>query len=143
MGAIIEGPVAPARASQWTATSTPSPSSSEIGAKEILVVETELMEAVYPRLRRLARKHMAGEPRDHTLQATALVHEAYEKLVEQRHKSWENRLHFFAAASELMRRIVVDHARRGKAEKRGGGRPHLTFDDASILMVCRPSLALR
>ena len=96
--------------------------------------ENELMEVVYPKLRRLARKHMAGERRDHTLQATALVNEAYEKLVEQRAKSWENRLHFFAAASELMRRIPVDHARRRKAEKRGGGRPHLTFDDASILL---------
>ena len=96
--------------------------------------ETDLMEAVYPRLRRLARKHMAGERTDHSLQATALVHEAYEKLVDQRHKSWQNRLHFFAAASELMRRILVDHARRRKAEKRGGGRPHLTFDDASILL---------
>ena len=69
------------------------------------------MEAVYPKLRRLARYYMAREPRDHTLQATALVHEAYEKLVEQRDKSWRNRLHFFAAASEPMRRILVDHAR--------------------------------
>ncbi len=96
--------------------------------------ESMLMEAVYPKLRRLARYYMAREPRDHTLQATALVHEAYEKLVEQRDKSWRNRLHFFAAASEPMRRILVDHARRRKAEKRGGGRPHFTFDDASILL---------
>ena len=96
--------------------------------------ESMLLEAIYPKLRRLAGTYMARERRDHTLQATALVHEAYEKLVEQRDKSWRNRLHFFAAASELMRRILVDHARRRKAEKRGGGRPHLTFDDGSILL---------
>ena len=100
------------------------------------------MPMVYEELRSLAERAMRRERAGHTLQATALVHEAYEKLVEQRDKSWRNRLHFFAAASELMRRILVDHARRRKAEKRGGGRPHLPFDDASILLNERSDTVL-
>lgn len=80
----------------------------------------ELLPAVYDQLRRLARNAMAQERPDHTLQATALVHEAYLKLVGDRNIQWANRAHFFAAAAEAMRRILVDEARKHGRIKRGG-----------------------
>lgn len=76
--------------------------------------------AVYDHLRRLARRHLRRENAGHTLQATALVHEAYLKLIDQREVNWQNRAHFFAIAAQAMRRILLDHARRNIAEKRGG-----------------------
>lgn len=78
-----------------------------------------LIEAVYGELRRLARMQLLRERRDHSLAATALVHEAYLKLVDQRRVHWHNRAHFFAIASQLMRRLLVDHARARAAAKRG------------------------
>jgi RNA polymerase sigma-70 factor (ECF subfamily) len=83
--------------------------------------EGKLVPLVYEQLRRLAARHMRGERPDHTLQPTALVHEAYLKLIEQRKVSWESRTHFYCVAARLMRRVLVDHAREVKASKRGGG----------------------
>ena len=80
-----------------------------------------LMAAVYDELRRLARAHLMRERREHSLPATALVHEAYLKLVDQRRVRWQNRAHFFAVASQAMRRLLVDHARARGASKRGVG----------------------
>jgi RNA polymerase sigma-70 factor, ECF subfamily len=82
-----------------------------------------LMDAVYAELRRLARAHLLHERHDHSLPATALVHEAYLKLVDQRRVRWQNRTQFFAIASQLMRRLLIDHARARAASKRG---THLT-----------------
>ena len=80
-----------------------------------------LVAAVYPELRAIAASHLRRERPGHTLQPTALVHELYLKLVDQRRVDWTDRTHFFAVAAKVMRRILVDHARRRKSEKRGGG----------------------
>jgi RNA polymerase sigma factor (TIGR02999 family) len=82
--------------------------------------EAEVFALVYPNLRRLAKRYLAAERRDHTLQATALVHEAYLKLTSHMEIEWQNRAQFFAVAARAMRRILVDHARGVKAAKRGG-----------------------
>lgn len=79
-----------------------------------------LMTAVYQDMRRLAVSHMDGERRNHTLQPTALVHEAYVKLLDQHSTDWKDRLHFFSIASRIIRRILIDHARSVGAVKRGG-----------------------
>jgi RNA polymerase sigma factor (TIGR02999 family) len=79
-----------------------------------------LLPVVYEELRRLARSHMARERPDNTLQATALVHEAYLRLIGDGAAQWDGRAHFFCAAAEAMRRILIEHARRKKAAKRGG-----------------------
>lgn len=89
-----------------------------------------LMPLVYDELRRLARQYLQRERSDHTLQATGLVHEAYLRLVDQSGMSWQNRAHFFAVAAKVMRRILVDYARSHRAEKRGGDREKLAFDEA-------------
>jgi RNA polymerase sigma-70 factor, ECF subfamily len=81
----------------------------------------ELIPVIYRELHHLAVGHLRRERRDHTLQPTALVHEAYIKLVAQRNADWQNRAHFFAVASNLMRRILVDYARRQMRAKRGAG----------------------
>jgi RNA polymerase sigma factor (TIGR02999 family) len=80
-----------------------------------------LLPLVYDQLRSLAQRALRGEAVGHTLQATALVHEAFLRLVGPREVPWQNRAHFFAAAAESMRRILVDHARKKAAQKRGGG----------------------
>jgi len=80
-----------------------------------------LMDAVYDELRRLARSYLVRERRNHSLPATALVNEAYLKLVDQRRVRWQNRAHFFAIAAHVMRRVLVDHARSRGAVKRDGG----------------------
>lgn len=80
----------------------------------------ELIPLVYDELHRLAQMHLARERAGHTLQPTAVVHEAYLKLVDQKRVSWRNRGHFFAVAAQAMRRLLVDHARRRDAGKRGG-----------------------
>lgn len=91
-----------------------------------------LMHAIYEDLRRLAIGHMRGERDGHTLQATAVVHEAYVKLIDQRSTTWQDRAHFFAVASRIIRRILVDHAREKNALKRGGGGggPRVELDGA-------------
>ncbi len=86
-----------------------------------------LLPLVYEDLRVAARRHLSGEGRQHTLSATGLVHEAYLRLVDQRQASFESRAQFFAAASTVMRRVLVDHARRKRAAKRGGGQRALTL----------------
>jgi RNA polymerase sigma factor (TIGR02999 family) len=90
----------------------------------------ELLPLVYAELRRIAARHLRRERVGHTLQPTALVNEAYLRLVDQRHVDWENRAHFFGAAAHLMRRILVDHARRRGASKRGEGMRALSLEDA-------------
>ncbi|MGI9088909.1 MAG: sigma-70 family RNA polymerase sigma factor [Chthoniobacterales bacterium] len=88
-----------------------------------------LMPLVYEELRRVARSYLQRERADHTLQATALVHEAYMKLVDQKTATWQNRAHFFGVAARSMRHILVDHARSHHAGKRGGGQEKLSFDE--------------
>jgi RNA polymerase sigma factor (TIGR02999 family) len=99
---------------------------------------------VYDELRRIAERRMAGERADHTLQATALVHEAYLKLLGEQHLDWTDRRRFYGAAAEAMRRILVDHARRVGATKRGGERQRVTFGavDASAELEPEQVLAL-
>jgi RNA polymerase sigma factor (TIGR02999 family) len=93
----------------------------------------ELMPLVYQELHRLAHHYMKRENPGHTLQTSALVNEAYVKLVDQRDVHWQNRAHFYGIAAELMRRILVDHARSRNYLKRGGGAPHVSLDDALII----------
>lgn len=81
-----------------------------------------LIDALYGELLSMARRRMAAESPQHTLQPTALVHEAYLRLLGDGHPAWENRRHFFGAAAEAMRRVLIDHARAKKAERRGGDR---------------------
>ena len=94
---------------------------------------TLLMPLVYEELRQIAARYMNRERSDHTLQATALVHEAYLRLVEQRATNWKNRAHFFCVAAQLMRRILVDHARGNLRAKRGGKQQHVSLDEVAIL----------
>jgi len=89
----------------------------------------ELLPLVYDELRRLARRQMAGESKRHVLQPTALVNEAFLRLVDIHQIQWRNRAHFFAMAARLMRRILVEHARARGFQKRGGGAVHVTFDE--------------
>jgi RNA polymerase sigma factor (TIGR02999 family) len=86
---------------------------------------------VYEDLRRLAAGYMRGEPAGHALQPTALVHEAYVRLIDQRQVQWRNRAHFFGVAAQMMRRILVDHARKRLADKRGGALTIVGLDEAS------------
>lgn len=96
-----------------------------------------LLPLVYEELRRVAAHYMRRERADHTLQATALVNEAYLRLIEVKRVRWENRAHFFAMASRLMRRILVDAARSRDHQKRGGGAPMLSLDEA-LVVPCEP-----
>ena len=91
--------------------------------------ESRLVEAVYPELRRIAGRYMKGERPGHSMQATALVNEAYLQLAGQMEKDWQNRSHFFAVAAQLMRRILVDYARQKKAAKRDGGRQRVELTE--------------
>jgi RNA polymerase sigma-70 factor, ECF subfamily len=90
----------------------------------------ELVPLVHQELRRLARRYMCGERPGHTLQTTALLNEAYLRLVNSRQVNWQNRAHFFAISAQLMRRILVDYARARAYQKRGGGVPKVTLDEA-------------
>lgn len=92
----------------------------------------ELLPIVYDELRRLASRQMAKEPSGHTLQATALVHEAYLRLAGGEEQAWENRRHFFGAAAEAMRRILIDHARRKGRLRRGGDRKRVGLDGVDV-----------
>lgn len=91
-----------------------------------------LFPLVYDELRRLARGRLRGERQDHTLNATGLVHEAYLRLIDQRRVQWQNRSQFFALAAEMMRRILVDYARRRQQAKRGAGAERVPLDDCQI-----------
>ncbi len=92
----------------------------------------ELFPLVYDQLRREAQRRMAGERSDHTLQATALVHEVYLRLVGERRIPWQNRAHFYAAAVDAMRQILLDHAKSRGREKRGGGRKRVPLSVADV-----------
>ena len=92
----------------------------------------ELLPLVYDELRRLAAQKMSREPAGQTLQATALVHEAYIRLVGAEAQNWSSRTHFFAAAAEAMRRILVENARRKQGLRYGGNRHRLDFEDAEL-----------
>jgi RNA polymerase sigma factor (TIGR02999 family) len=92
-----------------------------------------LLPLVEADLRRRARRYMGGENRGHTLQTTALVNEAFLKLVRQRGVAWQNRSHFFAVAAQAMRRVLVDHAKTRRRRKRGGGAARVTFDEAAVV----------
>ena len=94
--------------------------------------EAELLTQVYGELRRLARKYMRAERANHTLQPTALVNEAYMRLMNEPGVSWQNRAHFFATAAHLMHHILVDHARARKAAKRGGIQHQVTLDERLV-----------
>jgi RNA polymerase sigma factor (TIGR02999 family) len=90
----------------------------------------QLLPLVYAELRRVAARQLGAERVGHTLQPTALVHEAYLRLIDQRHVNWQDRAHFFGVAAQIMRRILVDHARRHTAAKRGEGVQSVSIDDA-------------
>jgi len=91
----------------------------------------ELAPLVYEELRRVARRQMARERPGHLLQPTALVNEAFLRLIDVQQVQWRSRAHFFAMAARLMRRILVEHARARAFQKRGGGAPHITFDETT------------
>jgi RNA polymerase sigma factor (TIGR02999 family) len=97
----------------------------------------ELLPLVYEELRRIAGSYMRHENPQHMLQTTALVHEAYLRLVEQRNAQWQSRVHFFAVAASIMRRILVDYARGVKRVKRGQGVVHLPISDVAVLSEAR------
>jgi RNA polymerase sigma-70 factor (ECF subfamily) len=101
--------------------------------------EQEFATAVYRELRRMAARYMRAERQDHTLQPTALVHEAFLRLVDQKNISWQNRAHFYGVAANVMRHVLIDHARRARADKRAGQLNRVSFnedllksDDSSI-----------
>ena len=91
----------------------------------------QLMPLVYGELRRIARRYMAGQRAGHTLQTTALIHEAYLKLVGRGERRWQNRAHFFGVAAQAMRHILVDYARARHADKRGGEAQAVSLDEAT------------
>lgn len=101
----------------------------------------ELLPLVYHELKRIAARQLAGERAGHTLQATALVHEAYLRLIDQHSVDWHNRAHFFSIAAEMMRRILVNHALSRQAQKRGAGETLLSIDEI-IGLPNKPNLDL-
>ena len=116
---------------------TPSPASSDVTA---LLIEwshgdeaalERLLPLIYDECRRIASRQLRREDRDHTLDPTALVHEAYLRLVDQRRSTWENRAQFFGVVGQVMRRILVDYARARHAQKRGGGAVLVSLDVAA------------
>jgi RNA polymerase sigma factor (TIGR02999 family) len=92
-----------------------------------------LMPLVYEELRRLARHYMRGERQGHTLQTTALVNEAYTRLVDYKQMRWQDRAHFFAVAAQAMRRVLVDHARNHRRDKRGAGAVKVSLDEVAMM----------
>ena len=97
----------------------------------------QLLPVVYSELRHQAARYLRRERQNHTLQPTALVNEAFLKLVEQRNVHWQNRAHFFGVAAQAMRRILIDHARSQRRIKRGGANPRVTLDEAVIAAESR------
>jgi RNA polymerase sigma factor (TIGR02999 family) len=92
----------------------------------------KLTPLVYAELRQIARRQMSRERADHTLQATALVNEAYLKIAGQGNSHWQSRTHFFAVCAQVMRHILIDHARTHARDKRGGGAVHVSLDEAAV-----------
>ncbi|HEX9962824.1 MAG TPA: sigma-70 family RNA polymerase sigma factor [Pyrinomonadaceae bacterium] len=101
------------------------------GNQEVL---DKLMPLVYDELRRQASRYLRRERANHTLQTTALIHEAYLKLIDQNQVEWQNRTHFFAIAAQAMRRILVDYARERNREKRGGAAENLPLEEAAFVV---------
>ena len=97
----------------------------------------KLIPLVQPKLQRLAHHYMSRERPGHTLQTTALIDDAYLQLADKPHPQWQNRAHFFAAAAQLMRRIMVDHARQRQALKRGGGAVRVELNEAAAVTQTR------
>lgn len=93
----------------------------------------KLVPVVYQELRRRARRYMAGQRPGHTLQTTALVNEAYLRLIDCQQVNWKDRAHFFAVSAQLMRRVLVDFARSRQYQKRGGGAQKVSFDEALVV----------
>lgn len=114
------------------AAATLSQTMSEMPVARSSVSTKELLPIVYAELRRIAARKMSCEPPGHTLQATALVHEAWLELGGRTEQEWHNRRHFFSAAAEAMRRILVQSARRKRALRRGGGLEHCALEDVEI-----------
>jgi RNA polymerase sigma factor (TIGR02999 family) len=94
----------------------------------------DLYPLIYDELHRLARRYMSRERKGHTLQTTALINEAYVRLVDQRNVHWANRSHFFAISAQIMRRILIDHARRYAYAKRGGGARQVSLDETATIV---------
>lgn len=103
----------------------------------------ELYPLVYEELHRLARRYMSRERKGHTLQTTALINEAYVRLVDQKNVRWANRSHFFAISAQIMRRILIDHARRHAYAKRGGGAKQVSLEEAAIVAPDQASELVR
>jgi RNA polymerase sigma-70 factor (ECF subfamily) len=101
-----------------------------------------LIPAVYTELRRQAARHLRRERQGHTLQTTDLIHEAYLRLVDQKNVRWQNRAHFYAVAAQLMRRILVDHARRRRRAKRGGSAARLPLDEGLVVAAEKSNVDL-
>ncbi len=99
------------------------------GKREVL---DQILPLVYDELRSIAGMYLASERKGHTLQPTALVHEAYMRLVDQRNVDWRNRAQFYGLAAKMMRRILVNHASAKRAGKRGGSEPHISLEDVTI-----------
>lgn len=96
-------------------------------------VQEQLLPLIYAELHAIAARYMGRERAGHTLQVTDLVHDAYLRLIDQKRVQWQNRAHFFAIASQMMRRILVDHARRHLALKHGGGTFTISLDEAATI----------
>lgn len=96
-----------------------------------------LVPVIYPELRRMARRQMARENPNHTFQTSALINEAYLKLIDCQQTDWQNRAHFYAVAAQVMRHILIDHARRYSYDKRGGGAPHVPLEETEIIKAER------
>jgi len=103
----------------------------------------ELYPLVYEELHKLARRYMSRERKGHTLQTTALINEAYVRLVDQRNVHWANRSHFFAISAQIMRRILIDHARRHAYAKRGGGAQQVSLEEVAVVAREQSSEILR
>ncbi len=101
-----------------------------------------LLPLVYDELRRIAHRQLAGERDGHTVSTTALVHEAYFRLVDHRHAEWDSRAHFFRVAALAMRRVLVDYARQHRAAKRDGALRQVPLDDAVLVVTQRADLLL-
>ncbi len=106
--------------------------SAQSGNRESL---DDFLPLVYAELKKVAAYKLSFERGNHTLQATALVHEAYLRLIDQHSVDWKNRSHFFAIAAEMMRRILVNHAEAKNSQKRGDGQTHISLDDADNLAI--------
>ena len=96
-----------------------------------------LLPRIYAEMQEMAHRHMRGERAGHTLNTTALVHEAYLKLINQNHVTWQNRAHFFSVAALAMRRILINYANKRMAEKRGGGQVVATFEEGQVAREAR------